>query len=335
LLGWQISLRSIGDSEISELLGLSREDDFEGAETEQPDLLLQIHHSIEIANPVSLPKTTHWTGQANSLGGDPYLKWPVIDKAHQACIDESPDFPLPLLASSQTQASIESLAKLIRQRRSAQSFIGKQSFLPADLFRDFLKTLLPHSGEMPWDLWSGRPRLHLVLFVHRVEGLLPGLYALPRHLDALTLLQDGLSDRFQWEPTSITTDELPLYCLAEGDARKLARSLSCHQEIASASSFSFSMLAEYDHTLALTPSAYRHLHWEAGLIGQAAYLQAENIGMRGTGIGCFFDDSVHESLGIKDRQWQSLYHFTVGYPRIDERLQTLEPYAHLTEKTES
>jgi SagB-type dehydrogenase family enzyme len=334
LLGWQVSLRSIGDSEISELLGLSRKEDFEAAETEQPDLLLQIHPSEKIDKPVSLPNTTHWMGQANPLGGDPYLKWPVIDEAHHACIDETPDYPPPLLAAKQTQGSTKSLAKLIRQRRSAQSFIGKQSSLALDLFADFLKALLPNSDNMPWDLWSGRPRLHLALFVHRVEGLSPGLYALPRHKDALPLLRDGLSDKFQWGSTCITTDELPIYCLTEGDSRKLARMLSCHQEIASTSSFSFSMLADFDQALETTPSAYRHLHWEAGLIGQAAYLEAEKIGMRGTGIGCFFDDSVHESLGITDTHWQSLYHFTVGFPRIDQRLQTLEPYAHLVENLE-
>lgn len=331
LLGWQLSLRSIGDSEISELLGLSREDDFAGAETEQPDLLLQVQPSSKREKPVPPPQTSHWTGRANPLGGDPYLKWPVIDEAHQACLDDSPDFPLPLISPRLSQASVKNLTMLIRQRRSAQSFIAKQSSLQADLFTDFLMALMPEHGNMPWDLWPARPRLHLVLFIHRVEGLSPGLYALPRHMHALPLLRAGLSDNFQWKLTSLTTDELPLYCLAEGDMRKLARMLSCHQEIASASSFSFSMLAEYDQALEINASAYRHLHWEAGLIGQAAYLEAENIGMRGTGIGCFFDDSVHESLGIKDTQWQSLYHFTVGYPRIDNRLQTLQPYAHLTE----
>jgi hypothetical protein len=172
----------------------------------------------------------------------------------------------------------------------------------------------------------------LILFIHRVEGLVPGLYALPRHVDALPGLQAALSETFAWQPTPITGDELPLYCLAQGDMRKVARTLSCHLEIASASSFSFCMLAEFEQTIAQGASAYRQLHWEAGLIGQASYLEAERIGMRGTGIGCFFDDSVHQALGIGDTQWQVLYHFTVGFPRLDTRLQTLPPYAHLEEE---
>ena len=33
---------------------------------------------------------------------------------------------------------------------------------------------------------------------------------------------------------------------------------------------------------------------------------------RATGIGCFFDDPVHQVFGFKDLAFQSLYHFTVG-----------------------
>jgi len=37
---------------------------------------------------------------------------------------------------------------------------------------------------------------------------------------------------------------------------------------------------------------------------------------------------MHQVLGIADRSWQSLYHFTVGGPIEDTRLQTLSPYHH-------
>lgn len=68
---------------------------------------------------------------------------------------------------------------------------------------------------------------------------------------------------------------------------------------------------------------------EAGLTGQVLYLEAEAAGVRGTGIGCYFDDSVHDVLGLTDETFQSLYHFTVGMPLDDNRLQTLPAYAHL------
>ncbi len=46
-----------------------------------------------------------------------------------------------------------------------------------------------------------------------------------------------------------------------------------------------------------------------------------------SGIGCFFDDAVHEMVGIHDTSYQSLYHFTIGGPIEDTRLQTLEGYS--------
>jgi hypothetical protein len=74
---------------------------------------------------------------------------------------------------------------------------------------------------------------------------------------------------------------------------------------------------------------YRHLHWEAGAIGQILYIEAEAARLRATGIGCFFDDAVHELIGLRDRSLHSLYHFTVGRPVPDTRLRTLPAYHHL------
>ena len=105
--------------------------------------------------------------------------------------------------------------------------------------------------------------------------------------------------------------------------------VSCHQEIAGESVFSLGMLAVFADTIGTAPYRYRHLFWETGMIGQVLYLEAEAHGVRGTGIGCFFDDAVHEIMGIRDNQFQSLYHFTVGKPIEDPRLATFPPYAHL------
>ena len=89
------------------------------------------------------------------------------------------------------------------------------------------------------------------------------------------------------------------------------------------------MVAEFGEAIEAAPWLYRRLFWECGLIGQTLYLEAEAAGIRGTGIGCYFDDSVHELLGIKDDKFQSLYHFTVGKPLEDKRLETLPAYGHL------
>lgn len=124
--------------------------------------------------------------------------------------------------------------------------------------------------------------------------------------------------------------------------RDFATNASCDQDIAGDSAFAVSMLAEFDRSLGERgPWCYRALFWETGLIGQVLYLEAEALGVRSTGIGCFFDDAVHHLLGLPvipakahaeshdvPRPLQALYHFTVGGPVEDDRLQTLPAYFH-------
>jgi hypothetical protein len=91
------------------------------------------------------------------------------------------------------------------------------------------------------------------------------------------------------------------------------------------------MLAEYQARLVAEGAwFYRRLYWEAGAVGQALYLEAEAAGVRATGIGCFFDDPVHEVFGLTGLAFQSIYHFTVGGYVDDPRLTTLPPYEHLS-----
>ncbi len=88
------------------------------------------------------------------------------------------------------------------------------------------------------------------------------------------------------------------------------------------------MVADFATPIAADPAAYRELFREAGAIGQVLYLEAEACGMRGTGIGCFFDDPFHEVLGLVGETFQTLYHFTVGSPMEDARLETSPAYPH-------
>ena len=50
------------------------------------------------------------------------------------------------------------------------------------------------------------------------------------------------------------------------------------------------------------------------------------MGLRGTGIGCYLDDVVHEVLGLDGIGFRDLYHFTVGGPVDDPRLATRPAY---------
>jgi hypothetical protein len=101
--------------------------------------------------------------------------------------------------------------------------------------------------------------------------------------------------------------------------------VSCDQAIAGDGFFSLGMIARVESALRERGQwFYRRLFWECGAIGQVLYLAAEAAGARATGIGCFYDDAVHELLGLRDSEWQSLYHFSMGVPVDDARL-TTEP----------
>jgi hypothetical protein len=189
-----------------------------------------------------------------------------------------------------------------------------------DRFFAMLSRVVP-GPHAPWDAMWWTPRIHLVLFVHRVDGLEPGLYFLPRDVDVIDRLKSASRAEFLWE------DAAPLVRLARGDCRDLAARLSCGQDIAADGFFSLGMLADFDRSLQeFGPAFYRHLFWESGVVGQVLYLEAEAASARATGIGCFFDDPVHDVMGFSGHAFQSLYHFTVGMPVEDGRLTTAPGY---------
>jgi hypothetical protein len=219
-----------------------------------------------------------------------------------------------------------SASDIILRRRSAQAFDGL-SIMPHALFRHTLASLLPGNSPV-WDLWPHAPRVHPVLLVHRVEGIAPGLYALPRSVVAGDALRHAMRDTFAWQAVDppLTDTRLPLFQLVAARAGKTARKLSCHQDIAAQCAVTFMMVAEFAAPVAADPAAYRHLHWEAGMLGHVVTLEAEAAGWRGTGIGCFFDDADHEVLGLQDDQFQVIYHYAVGMAVDDPRLSTLPAY---------
>lgn len=201
--------------------------------------------------------------------------------------------------------------------------------IAAATFFRMLARLVPtrDGGAMPWDVLPWRPRIHLGLFVHRVNGVAPGLYMLARDPERLMSLRQSMRPEFLWQRPPSCPQGLPLFLLKEGDCRALAANVSCGQDIAGDGAFSLGMMAEYmDSFVVYGAGFYRNLYWEAGLVGQVLYLEAEEAGIRATGIGCYFDDPVHEVFGISSRDWQSFYHFTVGGPVEDGRLIKMPAY---------
>ena len=218
--------------------------------------------------------------------------------------------------------------KAILGRRSAVAMDGSTAISQAAFFRMLARLIpAPDGRSMPWDAVHWRPRIHLGLFVHRVDGLPPGLYTLLRDPEKVEPLRQAMRCEFLWRRLPSCPRGLPLCLLKEGDYRALAARVSCGQDIAGDGAFSLGMLADYTDSLTTYGAAfYRNLFWEAGMVGQVLYLEAEEAGIRSTGIGCYFDDLMHEVFGISSREWQSLYHFTVGGPVEDRRLTTIPAY---------
>jgi hypothetical protein len=331
-LGWTIELiTECGDTELSGLLGVNRAEDFKADEREYADILCKIQ--IQDPTPeydldalMQAVNTGLWHGKTQPLNRYHLYKWHVIHEVAQAT-----EKPRTEQIKSQTQTPLvnypsacqKNATQIIRQRRSAQNFNPKATLAVADFYQILAATL---PDKLPFDLWLLPNKIHLFIFVHRVEGLEPGLYALPRNPEKIAALQAATLESFAWQAI---VAPLPLYKLLSANCRNVAKTLSCHQAIASDSAFSLAMVAEFSETIEAAAWQYRTLFWEAGLIGQVLYLQAEAAGVRGTGIGCYFDDSVHETIGLTDETFQSLYHFTVGTPLEDSRLQTLPAYTHL------
>jgi SagB-type dehydrogenase family enzyme len=340
--GWETRLLSAaGDTQVSNLLGLDRAGDFEGAEREHPDLLIAVipvPPATNVAFRVDLSPDAvaqvargSWCGHANRLSGD-RVDWELIDAVGDACTKPatshlSESFPLPSIAPPQAaHRPPVSAREIIRQRRSAVAMDGKTS-ITADQFFLMLDRACPRGDRVPFKTLGPPACVHLGLFVHRVEGLSPGLYFLVRSPEQLSKLRAAMRSEFLWEKPGGCPDSLPLYHLLTGDCRQVAGQVSCGQSIAAQSAFSLGMIAEFEEPLRQYGGwFYRRLFWETGVIGQVLYLEAEAAGVRGTGIGCFFDDPVHELFGLKDTAYQSLYHFTVGGPVEDARLTTLPPY---------
>jgi nitroreductase len=347
LLGWQMTLLPRwSDADVSALLGLEREGDFLGAEREAPGcLVLVAPDTAHIAVPdvlssglssrspadpavlVAAARAGTWRGRANQLSRG-HVDWPIIDEVASATIypghagyaraEREPPKTEPgrVLSPGHAEFTGPPARDVILRRRSAVAFDPRAS-LPLEALRSMLLRLRP--GAVPWDVLDWAPHVHLALFIHRVDGLVPGVYVFLRDPAAEPDLRAAMRSEFLWEPVH------DLFLLLPTDVTWVANRLSCDQDIAGEGFFSLAMLSRMEAQIAERGDwFYRRLFWESGLIGQVLYLEAEARGVRGTGIGCFYDDAVHEALGLSGHAWQSIYHFAMGAPLEDTRL-TTEP----------
>jgi SagB-type dehydrogenase family enzyme len=349
LAGWRATvLPDWSHSAMATLTGLDRDEDFVNDESvsierEEPGVVIAVgaagHSSFGGERGRALAESVgqgQWCGHAGQLSVE-HIEWTFLEDVARAT--RTPGVQTPIHAQAEIASAFDhpghagragaprtlDARTIFKQRRSAVAFDGLSS-TDRSTFMEMMSRVM---GVMPWAdaPWNSAwwtPRIHLALFVHRVNGVAPGLYMLVREADALDRLRAACGRDFLWE---VECDALPLYCLAKGDCRRLAARLSCDQDIAADGFFSLGMVADFDRSLEeFGGFFYRNLFWEAGAIGQALYLEAEAAGARATGIGCFYDDPVHDVLGLQGHAFQSLYHFTVGMPVDDGRLTTMPGY---------
>ncbi len=343
-LGWEAKLlEGVTDSDLAVLLGVHVQT---GVEAEHADCLLAVFpqetgFTIDAQRMFTIPGTVcdelrsaRWFGVPNLLSSD-HHPWPVIDEVAAATEKLSPPGEAFWSATTGENSALVigdsplALRRIIHQRRSAVALDG-QTGLTRDAFYRILLKVMPGWRQVPFTTLPWRPCVDLLLFVHRVTDLAPGLYALLRDPTRKEALEGSMQRAFAWRRPAMCPESLPLFFLEEGDARHAAQQSSCNQGIAADGVFAAAMLTDYRVSLeAFGPWFYRRLYWETGVVGQVLYLEAEASGIRSTGIGCFFDDLTHQVFGLTGDRFQVLYHFTVGGPVDDPRLQTHPPYHHL------
>jgi len=282
------------DEEVARLCRLS--------EDEWPMLIISLRDlSIPKHNiPAPEPETVWFGGSANRLSAE-QIPYPLIDRMHAATrvMDSESgvvsgaapgrgEIRLPSPASS-----IRPFGEVARTRRSALDFEGgSRSMSLAQLSAVLAVTAQPFSAD-----FAGARFIQLYLYAHRVDGLEPGVY---RHWPELGELQQ----------------------IRSGDQCVAAAGLSLGQDLAGNACVAFSMIADLDRAVrSHGERGYRYVYFEAGAIGQRLYLAAKALGLGATGIGAFFDDEVHRYLDVQSGEGQVVYHFAIGYPVPDPRLE--------------
>jgi SagB-type dehydrogenase family enzyme len=268
-------------------------------EDEWPMLLIEIRGNIPIGDAEGA--SPEWIGgRANSLSSH-QIAYPMIDRIHAATklisseCRSTPAAEHPVASLSVLPSPVVSqlpFGEVVRTRRSALDFRGGAESMS---FAQLCALLQAAAQPLSADFADGR-FIQLYLYAHRVENLEPSVY---RYWPSGNGLQQ----------------------IRSGDQRVAAAGLSLGQDLAGNACVAFSMIADLDLAArTYGDRGYRYAHFEAGAVGQRLYLAAESLGLGATGIGAFFDDEVHRYLGITPETGQVIYHFAVGYPVFDPRV---------------
>lgn len=324
ILGWKIEVLNTKDSQLEDLIGFNQSSRYIPEERELADMLILVSKNdnsiinsedinIQVIREVLQEK---YEGKANQLSLD-WHKWDILEKIEDATLSDELEIKKYVndKYASNPYREATSLAKdIVLKRRSAQVMNEDDCTISKKEFETIIGSIKCDSSN-----------INLVLFIHSVEELDSGLYILIRNKDHKSKLETLLKEEFIWE--SVDTNAGELYKLKVGDFKFLAKAISCNQDIASHGAFTLGMLAEFTKQLEQYGSSkYKHLYWDCGAIGQQLYLEATSLNLSATGIGCFLDNILHDTIGLQSNQFQTLYHFTIGRGLVDNRLTTRKPY---------
>ena len=268
---------------------------------EWPMLIVELHGPSIPVNRLTADQAFVFGGQANCLSEE-QRTYPLIERVHTATkLSTESTIPSPgePKVSGRGEVSLpppvstkQSFGDVVRTRRSALDFKGGRESISFEQ----LATVLSTTRQDLFADFATHRYVHLYLYVHRVEGLEPGVYRFwPEHSE--------------------------LERIKAGDQRLAAAALSLGQDLAGNACVAFSMIGDFENAASrYGDRGYRYVHFEAGAIGQRMYLAAEALGLRATGIGAFLDEEVNRYLGLSSEQGQVVYHFAIGYPVADPRL---------------
>ncbi len=286
LLGWEMEyINDIDEEALSQLIGVHRANFYEN-EDEIFESAFYIYTDKKPTINFEKFQNLEFNLEYKKLAKDS-IRWSIIfDTAKELKRIETFTTTLqneiPKLLPSSFGAY-----EIIDNRRSALGFIPHD--VEKEEFLDILDKTLPRNIP-PFDVKVTLNSLDFVIFVNSVKGLEAGVYYFSRRENALRLLH-------------------------QGDLSQDAKFVNCIQNIGKDSAFTINMVAqkptkEYE---------YKLLNFEAGMIGQLLYLEAEAKNLRGCGIGCFFDNLITEDI-LNNDDYLALYGFSIGLPKVDERL---------------
>ncbi len=282
------------DDNIARLCGLS--------EDEWPLLVVRLWGGSLPSGEPEANGAVWYGGKANMLSKE-IVEYPRIDAMHAATklngeggrrtvhFESTPAssgaIPLPDPASSE-----RGFGEVARNRRSALDFRGG----PESITLAQLSAMLRAATQPLRADFADERFLQLYLYVHRIDGLEAGVY--------------------RYWPKQNQLERIKV-----GDQRVAAAGLSLGQDLAGNACVALSMVGDLERaTSVFGDRGYRYVFFEAGATGHRLYLAAEALGLGATGIGAFYDDEVHQYLGLTSGSGQVVYHLAIGQPIADSRL---------------